>query len=871
RCADIALKSRVIYVYAMFVHHWSRHWSSMTPWFLRGIESGYQSGDMLYLAYSAQDCVIWDPKLDLETAEQEHANYLRVVRDCKYRASLDSGTLFLQLQRAMLGRTDGLTSMNDGEFDEQRCVAGMRERRFMTGIANYHIYKTELCFFHGRLDEALRHLREQDRLIASSMSLPQLVRFRIAAFLTLAACLPEMAPAERQATRTRLQADLRRMRKLARHCPENFLHLQQLMEAELTRLDGSADKAWRLYELAMDSAHRHEFRRDEAMANELAGRHLLAAGRPKPAVGYLRAAHQIYAHWGAHRKEVLLEQEFPQILRPPARSADPRETAVDSEALDIASVMKASRAISSEIVLEQLWTTTMRIMLENAGGQRGCFVIRRDGQLTVEGLSEIGSENGGTADQIPLARRNHAVDIMNPLPLGEGRVRDEAPCRVGRLHLPTAAVDKPEAPCPPSDPVPGNGRAEIGNQRILQESPSQAGAGQPEEIAALLPVSIVHHVLYGNAPVVYNTPAQGGPFARDPYFAEHRPQSLLCVPLIRQGKSEGVIYMENSLASGAFTEDRIEIIKLLAAQVTISAENARLYDDQRRLIEAQRRFVPGQFLESLEHPDIAGVDLGQHVAKRMSVLFADLRGFTPLAERLDPRTVIALLNRYFVSMEPAISQAGGFIDSFAGDGIKALFDASADSALRGAVAMWRALEEFNRVSAEMGQPELNMGVGINTGPVVLGTVGSHNRIQCSVIGDTVNLASRIEQLTKVYRARLLIGEHSYRSLNDPGTFAIRMVDRVSVKGKNLAAELYEVLDAEPPERRAAKLATRQRLHAAIDLFYARDFSGARAAFEAVATTDPADVVPALFIDRCERYQHTPPPADWQGFERLGQK
>jgi predicted ATPase len=118
RLDDIALKSRVIYVYAMFIHHWSHHWSSMTPWFRRGIESGYQSGDLLYLAYSAQDCVIWDPKLDLETAAQEHADYLKIVRDCAYQDSLDSGTLFLQMQRCLLGLTEGPLSLNDAGFDE---------------------------------------------------------------------------------------------------------------------------------------------------------------------------------------------------------------------------------------------------------------------------------------------------------------------------------------------------------------------------------------------------------------------------------------------------------------------------------------------------------------------------------------------------------------------------------------------------------------------------------------------------------------------------------------------------------------------------------------------------------------------------------
>jgi predicted ATPase/class 3 adenylate cyclase len=801
RFDDIALKSRVIYVYTMFVHHWSNHWSSMTPWFRKGIESGYQSGDLLYLAYSAQDCIIWDPKLDLETAAQQHADFLNIVRDCAYQDSLDSGTLFLQMQRNCLGLTDGLCSMNDTSFDEQRCVDGMRQRKFMTGIANYHIYKAEICFFYGHYAEALAHVRVEDQLIASSMSLPQIVRFYIVSFLTLAACLPGMGVAEKAQTLKRMQADLKRMTRWAAHCPANFLHLQLLMQAELARLDDRAEAALRLYEQAMDAARAGEFRRDEAMANELAARHLLAAGRRKAAEGYLRAAQHLYERWGARRKVEHLQEEFAQLLRPQMTwpgDAERRSTTsaeVHSASLDMASVMKASQAISSEIELKQLWTTTMRVMLENAGGQRGCFVVRKDGQFVIEGLSESGRD--------APAGRSIALD----------------------------------------------------------------GA----EGALALPISIIYHVLNTNSPVVVHDAARVGHFARDAYVLARKPQSVLCIPLMRQGKFEGVIYMENFLAAGVFTEDRIEVIKLLAAQVSISMENAKLYADQLRLIEAQRRFVPSQFLESLHHYDIARVEPGEHVAITMSMMFADLRNFTPLAEHLDPRAVIELLNRYFVSMEPQISLAGGFIDSFSGDEIRALFNTSADAPVRAGIGMMRTLEELNRRSAALGQPELRIGIGVNTGPMVLGVVGGRNRFQCSVVGDTVNLASRIEQLTKVYRARFLISGHTFRSLTEPDAFAMRMIDRVAVMGKNAAVDLYEVIDAEAPERHAAKLATRALLRSAMERYFGREFSAALALFEQACAADPDDAVPLLFTQRCSRYLKEPPPRDWQGFETLTQK
>jgi hypothetical protein len=161
-----------------------------------------------------------------------------------------------------------------------------------------------------------------------------------------------------------------------------------------------------------------------------------------------------------------------------------------------------------------------------------------------------------------------------------------------------------------------------------------------------------------------------------------------------------------------------------------------------------------------------------------------------------------------------------------------------------------------------------MGIGINTGPMILGVVGGRDRMQCSVVGDTANVASRIEQLTKVYRAPLLIGEHTFRSLPEPSAFAIRMVDRVALRGKSAAIELYEVIDADAPERRAAKLATRSLLGSAMQRYYDREFRAAWAVFKQISSQDPSDAVPVLFAERCFHYLNEPPAQDWKGFEQL---
>ncbi|MCK5360145.1 MAG: GAF domain-containing protein, partial [Gammaproteobacteria bacterium] len=382
---------------------------------------------------------------------------------------------------------------------------------------------------------------------------------------------------------------------------------------------------------------------------------------------------------------------------------------------------------------------------------------------------------------------------------------------------------------------------------------------------------ILNSVLRTGTPLVLNDVTESSRFGTDPYIVSQRPKSIICIPVLRHGKYSGAIYIENNLTFGAFTEERVEVIKMLSAQASISMVNARLYEDQVRLTEAQQRFVPNQFLHSLGYDDIALVGLGEYVTRDMSVMFADIRDFTSIVERLGPGAVIELLNRYFSRLGEAIAAGGGFIDSFNGDEVMALFSLPAEQAVAAGIEMWRALESFNRESISNGDPVIKMGLGVSTGPLVLGTVGARDRLKCGVVGDAVNLASRIEQLTKVYHAPFLIGEQTYQSLEDPEKFSIRMVDHVTVKGKQKAIKLYEVLDVETSERRAAKEATQAKLSRAMQYYFSRDFVAAHEIFAEALSIDPDDVVLSIFIERSQRYAIKAPPPDWQGFEVLVNK
>ncbi|MEM9245249.1 MAG: response regulator, partial [Cyanobacteria bacterium P01_F01_bin.153] len=196
------------------------------------------------------------------------------------------------------------------------------------------------------------------------------------------------------------------------------------------------------------------------------------------------------------------------------------------------------------------------------------------------------------------------------------------------------------------------------------------------------------------------------------------------------------------------------------------------------LTRAYAKFVPREFLNILSKESILDVKLGDAVQREMSVLFSDIRDFTPLSESMSPEDNFRFINSYLSQMEPAILENSGFIDKYIGDAIMALFPGSADDALKAAIAMLRQLKDYNQVKGHSDLPEINTGIGINTGTLMLGTVGGEKRMDTTAISDAVNLASRIESLTKVYGVSLLISDRTFINLENSNDYQMRAVDRV---------------------------------------------------------------------------------------------
>lgn len=280
------------------------------------------------------------------------------------------------------------------------------------------------------------------------------------------------------------------------------------------------------------------------------------------------------------------------------------------------------------------------------------------------------------------------------------------------------------------------------------------------------------------------------------------------------------------------------------------AEREQFTQELFQLNEAFSRFVPRQFLQSLARKNITEIQLGESIEKEMSVLFADIRSFTMLSEQMTPEETFKFINYYLRCMEPAIIANGGFIDKYIGDEIMALFAGSADAAVNAGVTMLKILAEYNLSRQQFGRQPIEIGIGINTGNLMLGTVGGGSRIDTTVIGDTVNLSSRLEKLTKVYQTPLLISHHTFAQLEEQMNYALRLIDQVQVRGKAEKVGVFEVFEADPPLQKQAKLATKPIFEAAVLYYYQGAVERAKSLFHQCLEENPRDNVAQIYLQRC---------------------
>jgi len=269
-----------------------------------------------------------------------------------------------------------------------------------------------------------------------------------------------------------------------------------------------------------------------------------------------------------------------------------------------------------------------------------------------------------------------------------------------------------------------------------------------------------------------------------------------------------------------------------------------------RLNEANERFVPREFLQLLHKESILDVQLGDNIQQEMTVLFTDIRGFTTLSEKMSPEDNFRFINAFLSRMAPAISANHGFIDKYIGDAIMALFSRSADDAVKAGIEMLEKLTRYNLTRQRPDRPPLNIGIGINTGSMMLGTVGGSKRMEGTVISDSVNLASRLERLTKKYQASLLISHHTFGRLEHTNEYDFRLIDRVQVRGKSTQVSVYEIFNSDEVKLRQGKLKTKPIFEQALFYYHSNSIDEAEKLFHECLKINPFDPVSKIYLTRC---------------------
>ncbi len=328
----------------------------------------------------------------------------------------------------------------------------------------------------------------------------------------------------------------------------------------------------------------------------------------------------------------------------------------------------------------------------------------------------------------------------------------------------------------------------------------------------------------------------------------------------------GIINTFNSLSIGL-------VLFLFTQSVLIAMRFSKAFEDSEllgksllNLNRSLRRFIPQEFFMILQKRQIEDIQLGDQVEKNMSIMFSDIRRFTLLAEQLGAAKTFDFLNDYYSRIGDVIRSYGGFVDKYLGDGFIALFPESPDSALKTAIGIQEVITEFNRERAEESFPNIDVGIGLNYGTLILGTVGEEHRMDTTVIADSVNLCSRLEGLSKHYGKGIIVPFEFLDLLLDPEAYHWRYLGLIRVQGRKQPVEVVHIYDGLSEKDFNLFHGTKDRFEDALHAYRNGAYDDAMNAFRALAHEVPDDPAVFTFITQIHRLMTSGLAENWDGVD-----
>ena len=558
------LKPKSLYVVSAIVTHWKDYIGSTLKPLLDGYTYALESGDLSHAAWAIYMYGYHSYFIgrELSELEQEMASHSEQLGQIRQESVIQVHKVCHQAVLNLMGMNDNPMELRGSVYDEEIMLPLYQEASNRTIICKYYIQKLILCYLFGDELTALKTADLVEPYLSAVVGYVDVPLFHFYDSLARLSICSKIDNSEQEVMLSQATANQEKMEKWAVHAPSNYLHKFELVEAERHQVLGNKATALDYYDRAIAKANENGYIQEEALGNELAAKFYLNWGKEKIAAGYIQEAYYCYSRWGAKAKTSDLEKRYPQLLKPILKqqqvTLNPLETIEKITFVDKFSSTRISTSGNTSISDALDFTSILK------AAQTISSSIELDRLVT--SLTKIILENSGAKKSALILPENETWQVK--------------------------AITF------------------INNQETSPEQIQTILDSQSIDTCEDIPRKIINYVKNTQEKIVIDNCQTDIPGIIEEYMLEHQPQSILCTPIINQGNLAGILYLENKLTSGVFTQERLQVINLLSSQAAISLENARLYQQAQQALkdlqQAQLKIVQSEKMSALGNL-VAGV------------------------------------------------------------------------------------------------------------------------------------------------------------------------------------------------------------------------------------------------------------------------
>ena len=695
------------------IYHWMMPLKDVMNEFYNGYKYSIEGGDFNYASINIVTAMAVHLRAGrkLSSVFDDFSEYTNFIERTKDNKIIWEQRLYNITINQLRGKTNEIEIL---EF-EKSFVEVMKNNNFNLG--SFYTLRVMNCFLLGETDKAVLMSKPANKLRMFYNASPLECFCVFFSSMALVSDYTKYSTFKKYKIRKKLSIGIREFTNWEKNYPENFSCYKYLLLAEQARIQNNTNSSIGYYKMAANEAANSKYVHIEALAYELLGKFCLQNNLSETTDNYLKRSIELYDRWGATHKVALLQTEFPNL-----KFSNDNHTSINindslfntksgtfsSANLDLFSVMKASIALSEMVRFNDLLGTMMKILIENAGAEKGYFILEKGKELMSQQMAEFENKN---------------IHLLIGTPLDN----------------------------------------------------------------KLLPSSLLQFVARTGEEVVIENASYDVRFSNDEYILRTKPKSLLCMPIINKGELTGLIYLENNLVEGAFTKNKLELLKMLSGQITVSIENSLLYenleqkvkqrtsqlsDEKKKSDDLLLNILPEEIAEELKLNGQSEAKLFENV----TVLFTDFVNFTGIGEKMSPKELVQELHLRFTAFDAIMDKYGLEKIKTIGDAYLAVGGLPIKRTDHAEKVIEAALELQHYIQQK--DSKFQVRIGVHSGAVVAGIVGV-KKFAYDIWGDTVNTASRMESSSEP--GKINISETTFNLIKDKFNCTPR--GKIEVKGK----------------------------------------------------------------------------------------